>query len=85
MLPKRLFGVLYAASLRVPVPQEDELLLLARPQAPHALPRSVRQFTRQKFLVSYLLSLITLKLRCLLLSIIILYSSVPSSTTCLRL
>ena len=36
-VPQRLLGVLDAASLRVSVPQEDELLLLARPQSSDAL------------------------------------------------
>ena len=35
---QRLLGVLDAATLRVPVPQEDQLLLLPRPQPAHALP-----------------------------------------------
>lgn len=33
-----LLGVLDAAALRVPVPEEDELLLLPGPQASHTLP-----------------------------------------------
>ena len=35
---QRLLGVLDAAALRVPVAQEDQLLLLPRPQAAHTLP-----------------------------------------------
>jgi len=36
-VPERLLGVLDASSLRVPVPQEHQLLLLAGPQPAHTL------------------------------------------------
>ena len=39
---QRLLGVLDAAALRVAVPQEDQLLLLPRPQPAHALPVHLR-------------------------------------------
>ena len=41
-----LLGVLNAASLGVPVAQEDQLLLLPRPQASHTLPVHLRKAVR---------------------------------------
>lgn len=37
-VPQGLLGILDGASLGVPVPEVNKLLLLPRPQAPHALP-----------------------------------------------
>lgn len=42
-VPQGLLGVLDASSFRIPVPQEDQLLLLSGPQPAHTLPVHLKE------------------------------------------
>ena len=99
-IPQSLFGILYAASFWISVPEKYKFLLLTCPQPPYAFTIHLQISSDKRYCCKYqkqkkqyfcvcnkviaALTLITRKLRYLLLSIIILYSSEPSSNTCLQ-